>query len=438
MPSSARELASGPTSTARPPTRRPASSSASSFAAGSSPQIERVLVGRLRAGEVDRRDRLQARGDRRADQPRRGSRPASPRRGPGTIPVSVKRRSLATQSTGVSPIASREARSRSPAPRSTSWPARPGRRRGRRPRSCRPRRRARAPARAPARRRGSRCRRPRRARAAAARARGRRSRCRRGSRPSPQRRRGFEHGLGDAAAALGVVHQRARDDRPHARPRRPRRPRRSRARRSIPCNSLSTCCGPVPPASRASIRAAGPRTASPPISGLTATAGTRPALERLADPGDGQDRADADERVARRDRDQVGGLQRLEHARRGPRGLGALEAHAVHLVAVAARDEPLLERQLARRASPATCAGARRSRAAAPARARRRRRSARSRPRAARRGAAPRCGRDGRRGRGRRAGTSSRRRARPRSRARSRSRPRGPSPSLSSSRPVSV
>ena len=47
--------------------------------------------------------------------------------------------------------------------------------------------------------------------------------------------------------------------------------------------------------------------------------------------------------------DQVGGLERLEHARRGPRRVRALEAHAVDLVPVPARDEPLLER----RSSPA-------------------------------------------------------------------------------------
>ena len=52
-----------------------------------------------------------------------------------------------------------------------------------------------------------------------------------------------------------------------------------------------------------------------------------------------------DVRVARRDHDERGVLDRLEHAGRRPRERGALEAQAVHLVLVTAADEPLLERE---------------------------------------------------------------------------------------------
>src|SRR5439155_5876368 len=59
----------------------------------------------------------------------------------------------------------------------------------------------------------------------------------------------------------------------------------------------------------------------------------------------GEDRPDADVRVARRDHDQARALERLEDARRGRRRVGPLEMHALGLLAVLARDEPLLERE---------------------------------------------------------------------------------------------
>ena len=68
--------------------------------------------------------------------------------------------------------------------------------------------------------------------------------------------------------------------------------------------------------------------------------------ERRADLLDREDRPDAHVRVGGRDHDRVGPGQRLEHAR--SRARLALEANGVDLVAVAARDEPLLEREAAR------------------------------------------------------------------------------------------
>ncbi len=100
---------------------------------------------------------------------------------------------------------------------------------------------------------------------------------------------------------------------------------------------------------------AGEHSGGGPANGLAAdqrtdrNGGSAPLLERLADSRDGEDRADADERVARRDRDQVGPGKGLEHPRRGPRILGALEAHGIHLVTVLPADEPLLEREVAGR-----------------------------------------------------------------------------------------
>ena len=92
-------------------------------------------------------------------------------------------------------------------------------------------------------------------------------------------------------------------------------------------------------------------TARPPTSGLTATHGTRRRDERRADLLDREDRPDAHVRVGGRDHDRVGGGQGLEHAGRGLRI--AHEANAVDLVAVAAGDEPLLERKAAgRRVDP--------------------------------------------------------------------------------------
>ena len=67
--------------------------------------------------------------------------------------------------------------------------------------------------------------------------------------------------------------------------------------------------------------------------------------ERVAQLAHREDRPDRDVRIARREQDQIGVGDRLEHSRRRPRRLLPLEAHGVDLVPVAARDEPLLERE---------------------------------------------------------------------------------------------
>ena len=83
------------------------------------------------------------------------------------------------------------------------------------------------------------------------------------------------------------------------------------------------------------------------------------AHERLSVGRNSEDRLDRDVRVTRCDHQRVGGGQRVEHARRGCAG-SALEADLIHLVSVAACDEPLLERECARRCGR-SCADRRRS-----------------------------------------------------------------------------
>ena len=73
-------------------------------------------------------------------------------------------------------------------------------------------------------------------------------------------------------------------------------------------------------------------------------------LERGADAGDGEDRVDGDERVARGDHDRVGRGDRFEDAGRRARALGSVVDERVDLVLVAAGDEPLLEGERALRA----------------------------------------------------------------------------------------
>ena len=131
--------------------------------------------------------------------------------------------------------------------------------------------------------------------------------------------------------------------------------------------------------------------------------------ERLPDRRDGEDRAERDVRVARRDHDRVGVANRLEHAGRRARLVRAVERRR-------RRPRP---RAACRRTTPGTRTrprgSSRASGAARPSRGRcgsRRRppsRACRSRPRAARRSEAPASARGGARGRGRRAGTSPRR-----------------------------
>ena len=298
------------------------------------------------------------------------------------------------------------------------------------------------PSRAPGRRRASRSRpRPRRrATSRAASARPKLPGAAERLRPSRERARGVEHAPGEPAARLGVAHQRLRDDGAHAvaAARRARRPRRSPARRSGPGSSRRRAPARCRPRAAASIRSAGPFTARPPISGLTATHGTRALLERRADLLDREDRPDRDVRVARRDHDDVGLLERLEHAGRR-RGLGrARVVDRVHLVAVRRVRRTRSGTGTSRRASRRTSAAARRSPAAARTRARTR---AASRAVASESGAPARrsCVRTRCRPRSR---SPSRNHASPPSsppsRARSTSRPARPQPRSSSATPASA
>jgi len=66
-------------------------------------------------------------------------------------------------------------------------------------------------------------------------------------------------------------------------------------------------------------------------------------LQGGPDPFNGQDGADRDERIARRDEDQIRLVQRVEHAGRGLCIRRTCEADAVDRVAMRACDEPLLE-----------------------------------------------------------------------------------------------
>ncbi len=68
-------------------------------------------------------------------------------------------------------------------------------------------------------------------------------------------------------------------------------------------------------------------------------------LERGADAGDGEDRMDGDERVARSDHDRVRGSDRVEDAGRRAALLGAVVDERVDRILVAPGDEPLLERE---------------------------------------------------------------------------------------------
>ena len=334
----------------------------------------------------------------------------------------------------------RERRSRSRAPHPPSSRARRGRRRGPHPRSSRRRlRRPRAPSPAPARRRASRSR-PGRPPLTSRRA---------SARPKspvpptiatlmpaplparPRRGAGARRRRSSACGSRSAERRRARRGRR-------RRPRRPRARRSAPGNDPQHARGDVPPARRCSIRSAGPFTARPPMSGLTATQGHVPPRERVANLAHREDRGERDVRVARREQDQIRARDRVEHARRRPRRLFPLEAEGIDLVAVAAGDEPFLERERPGRRlepRPEPVVGRRQQPCGdteLPPRA------ARSRPRAARPPATPASARDGARGRDRRARTSSRRPARRPSRAHARSRPLRPQPRRSSARPASA
>ncbi len=66
-----------------------------------------------------------------------------------------------------------------------------------------------------------------------------------------------------------------------------------------------------------------PRTGAPPITGETPT--TVLALTASAIPGIAEDDPDTHDGVGRRQQDEVGPLDRIEHAWRGLRALGARE-----------------------------------------------------------------------------------------------------------------
>ena len=218
----------------------------------------------------------------------------------------------------------------------------------------------------------------------------------------------LEHGLGDAAPRLGVVHQRPRDDRPHARPRLVRVGLVDHER--VDQALVAVCDVRRARAARRAGRASGrpgPRTARPPISGLTATAGHAPALERVADlrrpRGSGRCR-----RTGCSARSRSGRPPRAPRARRARRARPRRPRSGRRRPrrgARARRTTPGTGTR--RRASRPRCAAGRRSPAAAPARAPSAPRDPRrhGRERLAR---AQRLGADEvqRRGRGRRAGTS--------------------------------
>ena len=144
MPSSARALASGPQSTARPETSLPASSSASSFAAASSPQTKRVLL-RRRLGEVRGGERVQPGDDGRVElvldplrDRRRLRRRLHAARPEGELGADREHRRRADRLAQVARRVHRRVRLDREAAR--------GRRRGRRRRCSRPRRRGRSAA----------------------------------------------------------------------------------------------------------------------------------------------------------------------------------------------------------------------------------------------------------------------------------------------------
>ena len=107
-------------------------------------------------------------------------------------------------------------------------------------------------------------------------------------------------------------------------PRRPgrRRGRRPASRRARRRRSRGRRSGARPPPAltstpiEVSIWSAMPRTWVPPTMGERPTTGARVAPQRLADAGDAEDRADRDDRVGRRQDDQVGVGDRLDHAGR--------------------------------------------------------------------------------------------------------------------------
>src|SRR6185437_9094761 len=385
MLSSALEFARGPASSARPPTSLPASSRESSFARGSSPQTSASSSGRSCAArsiaETDCRPEATGASIVTASS---SASERSPRG--GRTPWSVKTMSLATQSTGVAPISSFSSRAVSitafdltarmtrSAPSTTSALLPP------RTPSSTPRSQPRWRSREPTATSKSRSRR----RAASARPKApvpptiatfNADPLRSGwwtsqtaglKRPQRQSRYGLqvgiasdassgrdeaEDGLDESAPCLGLGHQRAGDERLHTafhnrfgivsiglvqdeRTDQALVTARYLAGSRPACEALEHLRG----------RAFDSAAADQGTDGDDALA---PAFQRRSDLADGDDRADADERVARRDRDQLGRFERLDHSRRRPGLSRALVDDLVDAVPVSPGDEPFLELELA-------------------------------------------------------------------------------------------
>ena len=99
------------------------------------------------------------------------------------------------------------------------------------------------------------------------------------------------------------------------------------------------------PSSR-SIRSAGPFRAAPATIGETATTSGRRLRRRVLHARHREHRPDGDHRVGGTDHDRSRVLERVQHARRGTGGRGALEAHASHGHVVREPDEVVLEADL--------------------------------------------------------------------------------------------
>ena len=317
MPSSARALASGPASSARPATSFAASSSASSFAPASSPQTSASSSGGS-SREVRGGERVQAGDDGRVElvldplgeRRRLGGRQHAVLRERSSARDREHRRRadrLAQVAGGVERRLGLDASTTRSAPRTASSfvaPSAP---------SSRP------PPRARARRRASRSRRRRPASTS-------RFASARPKLPGAADDRDLHAGGAPSTASASrrdgveVGHQRPRHDRPDGERRRRGvglvdDERVDQARRSRPRRAPESCRPPC----RASIRSAGPLTARPPTSGLTATHGTRRAASAA--------RISATARIGQMltygllgaITISVGAGERLEHARGGPR-----------------------------------------------------------------------------------------------------------------------
>ena len=146
------------------------------------------------------------------------------------------------------------------------------------------------------------------------------------------------------ARASGGVHQRVRHERRRSAGRLVGHDRRrSRPRRRARCRPRCARCRPA-----RRTRSVGPLSARPPTNGLTATTGAGAAAQRLAHPGQGEDRADRDHRVRRADHDRVGLGDRLRAPRRRAARARARAARRSSIGPSRALDDhELLERQLA-------------------------------------------------------------------------------------------